>query len=436
MNGTLSSGAAARALGGAIALLVALSLNSSALGTTPQAKHGSHRIAAASVVSLPSTKQCVSGGQLTLQLRKVAHVRWIGATVKVNNRRVKSIARARVAKVVRITGLPTGSFVLTVRITTSDGRSVTVTRTYKTCVAPQPAVPNKPVTGTSTPPKPAPDPTPAPAPAPSPTPGPTPVATLTPGSYSGLTSSGYGVTFYVPDDQAHLLEVHLPIIALGCTPGGNTGDHLQIADIAVSADGSFTATTTQDGIFAGSAAHFTYSFSGNVSGTSLRGQYREDITYNNGTAYSCTSNDQTWTAARDAQGAQTAPPVAPGSYSGLTWSGYGVSFYVPTGGAHLLDVHLPIIPLGCTPGGSTGDHLQIADIPIAADGSFTATTTQDGVVAGSTAHFKYTFSGHYHGTTSAGVPRLAGQYREDITYNNGTAYSCTSNDQTWTATHG
>ena len=53
---------------------------------------------------------------------------------------------------------------------------------------------------------------------------------------------------------------------------------------------------------------------------------------------------------------------------------------------------------------------------------------------GVTAQFTYTFVGHFHGTTTAGVERVAGQLREDITFNDGTAYSCTTNIQTWSAT--
>ena len=70
--------------------------------------------------------------------------------------------------------------------------------------------------------------------------------------------------------------------------------------------------------------------------------------------------------------------------------------------------------------------------PIAANGSFSATTTQDGVLYGKIAHFTYTFSGHFHGTTASGVERAAGSFREDITFDDGR--SCTSNQQAWSAT--
>jgi hypothetical protein len=409
------------------ACLVALSVIGSAAAVASKGRHTGHRISAASVIVVPSTGQCVSGHRLAFQLRKVAHVRWVTATVKINGKRVRTITRAHGAKVVTLTRLPARTFVLAIRITTSDRRSATLTRTYKGCVAPTPIVPPKPV------PRPIPLPKPAPTPAPLPPDGGAPL-TLMPGSFSGATSQGYGLSFFVQAGGTHLVDVVLPTVKLDCTPGGTPYDHLQIADIAIAPDGSFTATTTQDGIFANSTAKFTYTFSGRLQGTTLSGAFREDLTYDDGTSYHCTSNDATWNATRSAQGSQAAPPVAPGSYSGATLQGYGLSFFVPAGGTHLVDVVLPTVRLGCTPGATPYDHLQIADIAIAPDGSFTATTTQDGIFANSAAHFTYTFSGHFHGTTTDGVPLLGGQFREDITYNNGTAYSCTSDSQTWSVT--
>jgi hypothetical protein len=73
----------------------------------------------------------------------------------------------------------------------------------------------------------------------------------------------------------------------------------------------------------------------------------------------------------------------------------------------------------------------VATIAINADGSFTSTTTQSGGINGAPALFTYTFNGHVHGIDSSGTQRFAGQFREDITYNNGTSYTCTSNDQFW-----
>ncbi|HSS04377.1 MAG TPA: hypothetical protein VLK89_04195, partial [Solirubrobacterales bacterium] len=100
----------------------------------------------------------------------------------------------------------------------------------------------------------------------------------------------------------------------------------------------------------------------------------------------------------------------------------------------LQDVSMGGLPLGCTPGSSLSSHLlSIPEIAIKSDGSFSATTTDEGVLFGVPAKFTYTFSGHFHGYTSAGVARVAGGVREDVTYDNGTKYSCTSSNLSWSA---
>ena len=93
--------------------------------------------------------------------------------------------------------------------------------------------------------------------------------------------------------------------------------------------------------------------------------------------------------------------------------------------------------LQCTPSYSSGiaDHIQFASITINSDGSFNSgTVTQPGTFDSVPATYTYTFSGNFHGTTTGGVERAAGELREEITFNNGTAYSCTTNPQIWTAT--
>src|SRR5262249_47204734 len=84
-------------------------------------------------------------------------------------------------------------------------------------------------------------------------------------------------------------------------------------------------------------------------------------------------------------------------------------------------------PVTCTPGTTFNDtSLAIPKIAIAADGSFSGTATQTGVENGALATFTYTISGHFHGLNSSGAQRLAGQIREDVTYNDGTDHTCTS----------
>ena len=74
--------------------------------------------------------------------------------------------------------------------------------------------------------------------------------------------------------------------------------------VAIKPDGSFTAKASQDGVFAGSKAKFTYSFTGYFQGVSAAGAatasgvFREDIVFTDSTIRTCTSNDQTWQATR------------------------------------------------------------------------------------------------------------------------------------------
>ena len=75
----------------------------------------------------------MSGRTLTSPVRKLRHVTWVGATVKVNGKPFKTIKRSQVTRPIKLTGLPTGKFVLSITAKTSDGRSVTAERTYKPC---------------------------------------------------------------------------------------------------------------------------------------------------------------------------------------------------------------------------------------------------------------------------------------------------------------
>jgi hypothetical protein len=114
-------------------------------------------------------------------------------------------------------------------------------------------------------------------------------------------------------------------------------------------------------------------------------------------------------------------------------SGSLLSFSVSRDSTQLQNVSIGL-PLGCSPSSKLNDHLSIADIAIASDGAFSSTTTQTGVISGFAAHFTYTFNGHFHGFSAAGRQRAAGQLREDVTYTNGTTYSCTTNSPSWSAT--
>jgi nitrogen fixation protein FixH len=382
-------------------------------------RHKPKQISAASAFILPPLGKCL-GSEITLQLRQLPHVRWIGGSVEVNGKRVKTIARSQVSRPVRIRNLPLGRIVLSVTAVTSNGRSVTATHVYRACDK-KPAKPKKTVE----------------PPAPVNPPGQPPQSgdlSPQPGSYRAL-ASGYEFTFYVSPDGSKLQDVSLSGLSVRCAPGnGAFGVPFYIPEIAIASDGSFSVTRTEEGDVSGTVAEFTYTFNGQVQGTSATGALRADVTYDNGVSYSCTSNITPWSATRDAQPSQTASPPEPGSYRALA-SGYEFTFYVSPDGSKLQDVSLSGLSVRCAPGnGAFGVPFYIPEIAIASDGSFSVTRTEEGDVSGTVAEFTYTFSGHFHGYNSAGRARIAGALRADVTYDDGTSRACTSNITPWSAT--
>ena len=260
------------------------------------------------------------------------------------------------------------------------------------------------------------------------------------GSYSGD-----GFVLYVSAGGTQVQDVTLAggyhNILQCISSSGSNDTSFYIPDVTVAKDGSFSGKATQTQAQEdGSTATYTYTVSGHFHGTSssgderAAGSLREDVTGNNGTAYSCTTGTQPWTMTRDAEGSQVASTPPPGTYSGD-----GFQFSVSRSGADVQDVTLAAgyhNVLYCTPGHSLNDtSFRIPNTTVAKDGSFSAKATQSGVEDGSAATFTYTFSGHFHGTNSSGDERAAGSLREDVTYNNGTAYSCTTGTQPWSMTH-
>jgi hypothetical protein len=142
------------------------------------------------------------------------------------------------------------------------------------------------------------------------------------------------------------------------------------------------------------------------------------------------------TEARDAQPAQTTSPPPVGSYTGTNpQNGQPFTFYVSGSQTTLQDISIPLVDLTCAPGGTqVQDHLGIASIPLNANGSFSATATKNGIYDGYPATFTYTFSGNFHGEAPSGAARAAGSFSETLAYTGSTAYTCTSDNQSWTAT--
>jgi hypothetical protein len=277
--------------------------------------------------------------------------------------------------------------------------------------------------------------------------------TVSPGSYTGFTerSDSSSVYFYVAPDGGSIEDVDIPPVDAepSCNAAGVSvkSAPIGIASIRINSDGSFSSTTTQTGLVEHQPATFTYTFNGHFHGPSTTGLarvdgiWREDVTYaNSGKSYDCTTNDESFDAVLDReQENQNTPTASPGSYTGFTERSDSASvyFYVAPDGGSIEDVDIPPVDAepSCTPSGSVSSApVGISSIPINSDGSFSSETTRTGLVDNQPATFTYTFNGHFHGPNTTGLARVDGIWREDVTYaNSGTSYSCTTGDESFTA---
>jgi hypothetical protein len=268
-----------------------------------------------------------------------------------------------------------------------------------------------------------------------------------PGSYTGsIPGNSFGLTFFVDAKGKHLQEVHILGTILQCVGSGSggTGDHLEIAEITIKSTGSFASTTkaTQKGLLAGAPVTLTYTFSGHFHATGengafrASGTYREDIAFE-GSTRRCTTNNQSFSATRDTQPTQTTKSPPPGSYTGsIPGNSFGLTFAVSSKGTAMQSVQIATVSLECTGPGSGGnsDHLEIPEIAIKAKSKFATIVTVKGLIGSAPVTFTYTFSGHFHATGQNGAFRASGTYRDEIAFE-GSTRRCTSNGQSWSATH-
>ncbi len=337
-------------------------------------KHKPKPIPAATAFILPSPSRCVSGRALTVEVRRVPGVAWLTATVSINGRRVKTIVRSRVGIPVKISGLPTTGFSLRVVATTRDERTATATRSYRPC-ATTPAVASShrlsvtltgngsgsvmgngiacPGTCTHTYPR-----------------G-TVVrlaATATAGStFSGWSGGGCGgtggCTVTLGSDQsvaATFAANPPPQRTLSVTVAGSGSG--SVAGGGISCPGTCSrsyANGTQVTLTASPGVGSTFTgWSGGCAGT--------------GACTVTLSSDQAVTAtfAAGISPASPLPAVSSGSYSGASAQGGGVTFYVSPDDTQIQDVEVSM-NIACSPSFSFGGgEVELASIPIAADGSF------------------------------------------------------------------
>jgi Divergent InlB B-repeat domain len=352
--------------------------------------------------------------------------------VSVNGRRGNTLTPAQMRRPVRITGLPGGHFVVSVTAITTDGRRVSARRTYQACETRRPAAERL-------------------------------IVTLAGGGSGRVTGGGISCPGTCSRSYAAGTKVTLSPAASGGSTfsgwsrGGCAGAGK--CTLILSANRSVTATfTAAKPVIRSLKVSLAGSGSGNVTGggiscpgtcaqnypagtrVSLNASPASGSSFTGWSGAGCSgtaqcavtlSSDQAVTATFSAN---PVTPPAPGSYSGATSQSIAMSFTVSSGSTALQNLTVPT-SMGCVPSKTVNDQLQFGSIPIAADGSFSGTATQTGVIDSATAQFSYTFSGHFHGTNTSGAERVAGQLREDVTFNDGTAFSCTTNVQTWSATH-
>ena len=136
-------------------------------------------------------------------------------------------------------------------------------------------------------------------------------------------------------------------------------------------------------------------------------------------------------------GSKPQPPparsaVEPGGYSGRGYT--SLTFLVPAGAGSVVDFSSSTSPVvNCAGGGAYTVPFTIPRATIRPDRSFTAKTSQSGVVDRANATITYSVTGRFQGTSSSGAPTAAGVYRADIVFADTPNRKCTSNDQQWTA---
>jgi hypothetical protein len=103
--------------------------------------------------------------------------------------------------------------------------------------------------------------------------------------------------------------------------------------------------------------------------------------------------------------------AVPGPYSRNFIQGTnsgGITFSVAPGGRSMLNIAITRTAMICTPSGGVEDHLGILQVAIKPDGSFTAKTSQDGVLSNSKVAFTYTFTGRLQAGTATTAASAAG----------------------------
>ena len=100
-------------------------------------RHQLPAIAPSAAFRLPSAHKCVKRRRtLKVRVRSVPGVRFTSATVRLRGKhadRITNVSAAKLGKPVTLRHLPKGKFTVTVTAKATDGRKVTLRRTYHSC---------------------------------------------------------------------------------------------------------------------------------------------------------------------------------------------------------------------------------------------------------------------------------------------------------------
>jgi hypothetical protein len=269
----------------------------------------------------------------------------------------------------------------------------------------------------------------------------------TAGSYHGKTEqNGNGVAFYVSASGTAIQDILVSATNPICMPGlGGIAYHLGIAKAKIES-GKFKASGSQTGIDRGGVeVKIADKFEGEFSGDSAAGVYSEKVTYTqSGVIHHCALVGKTgWSASRDVQPTQTLAPPPSGGYAGNTTEPIGgntVSVPVLSGGKSIQEFALSKANPICTPsaGGIEDFSFKLSSIAIKSTGEFVKKLEIKKPLPGNPAiegTFQYWASGRFHGTESLGKERVAGMYREKVTFADkaGVLHKCDTLNQSWWA---
>jgi len=140
---------------------------------------------------------------------------------------------------------------------------------------------------------------PPPPPAPPPPPPPPPAAKA--GHFTGKTGDNELWAFDITPDGLSLTNLSTGQLNESCNPPDfylSGGQQTLPGPFPVARDGSFRINLSTSTTVDGAPGMDTFAITGQISGGVASGTYRDDTTFSSGgTSYSCTTGNQTWSAA-------------------------------------------------------------------------------------------------------------------------------------------